>query len=365
MERQIPVTCPSMPPLEEYIDEIRDIWESKWLTNSGGKHKRLETAIVDFMGASNIALFTNGHMALEAAVSVLGLKGEVITTPFTFASTTHAIVRNGLRPVFCDINPEDFTINAGAIEALVTENTSAILPVHVYGNLCDVEAIDRIAKKNGLKVIYDAAHAFGVTRNGEGSAVFGDISMFSFHATKVFHTIEGGALTFGAPELAEKLNSLKNFGIEGSGKVTAVGFNAKMSEFQAAMGLCNLRYANDEISKRKAVAERYDTHLRGIPGIRPMTVQKGVCSNYAYYPVVIDGFKNSRDVIHMKLKLEGITARKYFYPLTNDFECYQDISSKLQTPVAAHIADRVLALPMYAGLDTDTIDKICAIILDD
>ena len=247
-----------MPEFEEYIEEIRELWDTHWLTNMGSKHKSLESQLLDYLKVPNITLFTNGHLALECIIAALDLRGEVITTPFTFASTTHAIVRNGLKPVFCDINPYDYTIDVEKIESLITEKTSAIIPVHVYGNVCDIEAIDRIAKKHNLKVIYDAAHTFGVTVNGQGVGTFGDASMFSFHATKVFNTIEGGAVTYDDSSIKQVLNDLKNFGITGPETVEYVGGNAKMNEFQAAMGICNLRHVNGEIIKRKKVVERYN-----------------------------------------------------------------------------------------------------------
>ena len=259
MDQKILVTRSSMPPLEEYIEEIRPLWESHWLTNMGEKHKKLQTELKNYLQVPEIELFTNGHMALEMALQALELPqgGEVITTPFTFASTTHAIVRNGLEPVFCDIRPDTFTIDPTKIEKLITPKTCAILPVHVYGNICDVEEINDIAKRHGLKVIYDAAHAFGETYKGVGVGNFGDVSCFSFHATKVFNTIEGGAATYQDPELGKRLYELKNFGIRGPESVVSVGANAKMNEFCAAMGLCNLRHLHEEIAKRHAVVKRY------------------------------------------------------------------------------------------------------------
>lgn len=248
-KKQILVTKSSMPPLEEYINEIKDLWESHWLTNMGKKHLELEDKLNDYLKTNNITLFTNGHLALECAIAALNLTGEVITTPYTFVSTTHAIVRNGLKPVFCDINPEDYTIDVTKIEELITEKTSAIIPVHVYGNVCNIEEIQRIADKYNLRVIYDAAHTFGVTVNGVGIGNFGDVSMFSFHATKVFNTIEGGALTYNNPTLQQVLNDIKNFGITGPETIEYIGGNAKMNEFQAAMGLCNLRHVDEEIEK--------------------------------------------------------------------------------------------------------------------
>lgn len=358
----IQVTRSSMPEFEEYIEEIRELWDTHWLTNMGAKHKNLESQLLDYLNVPNITLFTNGHLALECIIAALNLKGEVITTPFTFASTTHAIVRNGLKPVFCDINPDDYTIDVEKIESLITEKTSAIIPVHVYGNVCDVEAIDRIAKKYNLKVIYDAAHTFGVTVNGQGVGTFGDASMFSFHATKVFNTIEGGAVTYNDSSIKQVLNDLKNFGITAPDTVEYVGGNAKMNEFQAAMGICNLRHVNGEISKRKKVVERYIDNLKDIAGIQLSKKQVDVESNYAYFPVVFDGYKMTRDEVFEKLKGNDIIARKYFYPLTNSFECYKDQYDVDETPVAKYIAERVLTLPLYADLALEDVDRICEII---
>ena len=360
--KQIQVTRSSMPEFEEYIEEIRELWDTHWLTNMGTKHKNLESQLLYYLNVPNITLFTNGHLALECIIAALDLRGEVITTPFTFASTTHAIVRNGLKPVFCDINPDDYTIDVEKIESLITEKTSAIIPVHVYGNVCDIEAIDRIAKKHNLKVIYDAAHTFGVTVNGQGVGTFGDASMFSFHATKVFNTIEGGAVTYNDSSIKQVLNDLKNFGITGPETVEYVGGNAKMNEFQAAMGICNLRHVNGEIIKRKKVVERYIENLKDITGIKLSKEQVDVESNYAYFPVVFDGYKMTRDGVFEKLKDNDIVARKYFYPLTNSFECYKDRYDVNETPVAKYIAERVLTLPLYADLALEDVDRICEII---
>lgn len=363
MSNAIQVTRSSMPDFEEYIEEIKDMWDSYWLTNMGVKHKRLEKELSKFLNTPNVTLFTNGHLALEYAIEAFNLTGEIITTPFTFASTTHAIVRNGLEPVFCDISPDDYTIDVDKLESLITDKTSAIIPVHVYGNICKVKQIERIAKKYNLKVIYDAAHAFGVTINGESVANFGDASMFSFHATKVFNTIEGGAVTYKDEVLKTKLNNLKNFGITGPESVEDIGGNAKMNEFQAAMGICNLRHVEDEIRKRKAVVERYFERLSGFNGIKLCQIQPGVKSNYAYFPVVFDGHRFNRNEVFEKLKAENIYARKYFYPLTNGFECYKGRFDIDTTPIAKNIADRVLTLPLYADLALDDVDRICNIIL--
>lgn len=364
----IMVTRSSMPPYEEYCEEVKDLWESHWLTNMGNKHKELQEKLEEYLGINHVALYTNGHLALENAIAALNLPkgGEVITTPFTFASTTHAIVRNGLVPVFCDIKEGDYTIDPSKIEKLITDNTVAIVPVHVYGNMCDVDEIDHIAKKYGLKVVYDAAHAFAVKYKGVSSACFGDAAMFSFHATKVFNTIEGGCVCFKNDNWVKLLNDMKNFGINGPESVEYVGGNAKMNEFQAAMGICNLRYLEEEIGKRKKVVERYRERLSGIEGIELSLVQKNVESNYAYFPVVFDGYKYTRNEIIEKLAAEGIGARKYFYPLTNGFECYRNYPTAgvEKTPIAQHIALRVLTLPLYSNLALEDVDRICDIILE-
>ena len=354
-----------MPDFQEYCDEIRSLWDTRFLTNMGEKHLQLEEDLKKYLDTPNITLFTNGHLALENIITALELHGEIITSPFTFASTTHAIVRCGCTPVFCDINPEDYTIDVSRIEALITDKTVAILPIHVYGNLCDTDAIDTIAKKYNLKVIYDAAHAFGVTKDGISSANFGDASMFSFHATKVFHTIEGGAVTYSDGSLSVKLNDLKNFGIHGPESVPDVGGNAKMNEFAAAMGICNLRHLDGEIEKRRAVYERYVGHLSGIPGIKLCAPQKGVKPNYAYFPVVFDGYKYNRDEVFDLLAAENIIPRKYFYPITTSFNCYRNRPgfNPEDTPFAKHISENVLCLPMFADLSMEDVDRICMLTL--
>ena len=352
-----------MPAFTDYIEEIKELWESKWLTNQGAKHNQLELALGDYLNTPNVALFTNGHLALEYMLEVFKLNGEVITIPFTFASTTHAIVRKGLTPIFADINPYDYTLQTENLERLITEKTSAILPVHVYGNPCDVKEIERIANKYNLKVLYDAAHAFGVTINGESIANFGDASMYSFHATKVFNTIEGGALTFKDSNLKHVIDAYKNFGITGPETIDYIGGNAKMNEFQAAMGLCNLRIINQEIDKRKAVYERYLENLDGVANLKLPTIAKQVASNYAYFPVLFEHEKISRDDIQHELMKHHIYTRKYFYPLTSQLQCYQSIFTPNHTPVAQHIAQNILTLPLYADLPLDTVDHICSLII--
>ena len=366
MNKKILVTRSSMPTLEEYVNEIKDIWETHWLTNMGVKHQKLQKELREYLNVDNIDLLTNGHMAIELSLQALGLKdGEVITTPFTFASTTHAIVRNGLKPIFCDIDPITFTMDTSKLEDLITDKTVAILPVHVYGNICNIEVIEYIAKKYGLKVIYDAAHAFGEKYKGKGIGSYGDVSCFSFHATKVFNTIEGGAVCFKDEEFGKNIYRLKNFGIKNEEVVDGVGANAKMNEFCAAMGICNLRHVDKEIAKRKDVVERYRSHLDGIEGIQLSPIQENVQSNYAYFPVVFNEkvFGSSRNEVYTKLGENDVGARKYFYPLTNTFECFHGKFDVNATPVALHISKRVLTLPLYSDLDLASVDRICEIVL--
>ena len=359
------VTHSSMPTFDEYCAEIASLWDTHFLTNMGEKHHRLEEALESYLQVDDIALFTNGHNALECVFEAMGLRGKVITTPFTFASTTHAIVRKGLTPVFADIREDDFTLDPASVERLVDDETCAIVPVHVYGNLCDVDAIQRTADAHGLKVIYDAAHAFGVFRNGVSAATFGDAAMFSFHATKVFNTIEGGAVCFHDHALKELLDQWKNFGITGTESVEYVGGNAKMNEFCAAMGLCNLRHVDEEIEKRRRVAERYWERLEGVPGVRVFRPQEGVRHNYAYLPVTFDAaaFGASRDDVYAALMARDIHPRKYFYPLVSDYACYAGRFDSFRTPVAARAADEVLTLPMYADLALEDVDWICDVVL--
>ncbi|ABX31660.1 DegT/DnrJ/EryC1/StrS aminotransferase [Petrotoga mobilis SJ95] len=362
MNKKILVTKSSIPDLDEYVEELKDLWETRWLTNMGVKHQLLEEKLKEYLDTENITLFVNGHLALESIIQAMDLKGEVITTPFTFISTTHAIVRSGLTPVFCDISYDDYTIDVSKIEDLITERTSAIIPVHVYGNICDYQEIDRIAKKYNLIVIYDAAHAFGERIDGRNVSNLGDASIFSFHATKVFNTIEGGAVTYKKNELKEKLDQIKNFGITGPESIESVGGNAKMNEFQAAMGICNLRHVDDEIEKRKKVVERYRERLSDIKGIKLYEEKENVKSNYAYFPVLFDGYKATRDEIFEELKKNNIFARKYFYPLTNDAQCYKNKFNVEETPTAKYVSERILTLPLYADLELSDVDRICDII---
>ena len=360
------VTRSSMPPFEEYCEEIKELWNTRWLTNNGEKHQLFQSQLKEYLHTPNVTLYTNGHLALENVIEAMCFPkgGEVITTPFTFASTTHAIVRSGLTPVFCDIKLDDYTIDESKIEALITEKTCAIIPVHVYGNVCNTEGIQQIADKHSLKVIYDAAHSFGVTYKGVSTANFGNASMFSFHATKVFNTIEGGAVCYSDSSLVQTLNDIKNFGIHGPENTLYVGGNAKMNEFQAAMGICNLRHLDEEIHKRKLVAERYRQLLSGVDGIKLIAEQENVQSNYAYFPVVFEGQTLTRDKVFELLREQNIFARKYFYPLTSEFECYQTFptADSSKTPIAKYVSEHILCLPLYADLALEDVDKICDII---
>ena len=365
MSNDILVTRSSMPPYEEYVEAIKPLWGSHWLTNMGQFHQELEEKLKDFLRVPQLSLMVNGHMALELAIQSLNLPAgsEVITTPFTFISTTHAIVRNNLKPVFCDVREEDGTIDVDKIEELITENTSAILPVHVYGNVCQVEAIEKLAYKYSLKVIYDAAHAFGETYKGKGVGSFGDAAAFSFHATKVFHTIEGGAVAVNSKEQYDTLFNLKNFGIRGNELVVAVGANAKMNEFAAIMGLCNLKRHKKAIAGRKKVCERYREKLGGISGLRFLTSESTEHANYAYLPVVFEkDFPKSRDAVYELLVENRIFARKYFYPLTCDQACFRNRHRNDNLPVARRLAESVLTLPLYEELIGEDVDYICEII---
>lgn len=366
MPDRINVTRSSMPELDEYVDEIRELWQTHWLTNMGSKHVELQQKLQEYLKVPSVELFTNGHMALELTLQAMGLQGEVITTPFTFASTTHAIIRNGLEPVFCDINEKDFTIDVSKMEDLITEKTCAILPVHVYGNICDVEGIERIAHKYHLKVLYDAAHAFGVRYKDKAVGLFGDASCFSFHATKVFNTIEGGACCYRDPALGKILYQLKNFGIRDEETVEGVGANAKMNEFCAAMGICNMRHLDENRERREKVVECYRERLEGVEGLRLNSPQEGVYTNYAYFPIIINEkqFGADRDEVQEALARENIGARKYFYPLTNTFECFHGKYPVEDTPIAKWLSQRVLTLPLYADLALCDVERICDIVVN-
>jgi dTDP-4-amino-4,6-dideoxygalactose transaminase len=363
--RPIQVTQAFLPPLEEYTCELKKIWESHWLTNQGSLHEAFKFEVANYLKARYTTLFVNGHLALDVAIKSLNLTGNVITTAFTFASTTHAIVMNGLRPKFCDITMSDYNMDADKIEELIDEKTSAILPVHVFGNPCNIEKIEAIARPRGLKVIYDAAHTFGVEVNGQGIGLFGDVSMFSLHATKVFNSIEGGILTYSQPEYERLFNLYKNFGITGPETVEAVGLNAKMNEFQAAMGLVNLRYVDQEIDNRRELVRIYRNCLRNVEGISFLEDQPHVKHNYAYFPILVDEHKfgMTRNDLYEKLKEYNVFTRKYFYPLVSDYACYRQAEfAKAPIPVAQYTADRVMTLPIYGELLGENVEAICEII---
>lgn len=364
MEEKVLVTRSSMPPFEEYVEMIRPLWESHWLTNMGTYHKQLEAKLKEYLGVEEISLLVNGHMALEMAIQSLNLPegGEVITTPFTFISTTHAIIRNRLKPIFCDIK-EDYTIDESKIEELITEKTVAIIPVHVYGNICNVKGIKEIADKYDLKVIYDAAHAFGEKVDDVGVGNFGDMSVFSFHATKVYNSIEGGAVCCRTREQYDKLYNLKNFGIRSEELIVSVGGNAKMNEFQAAMGLCNLRHVDGEIEKRKQIVEYYHDRLSDNKNIKLNCYGETVISNYAYMPVLFPS-KLVRDMVYDKLKENEIYARKYFYPITADAVCFRNKYKNVSLDRAREYSNRILTLPLYADIQKGTVDRIVKIVLE-
>lgn len=356
MEEKIYVTRSSMPPYEEYIEAIKPLWDSHWLTNMGIYHKQLEEELKKYLDVPELSLMVNGHMSLELAIQAFDFPegSEVITTPFTFISTTHAIVRNHLTPVFCDVKLSDGTIDESKIEDLITDKTVAILPVHVYGNVCNVEEIQRIADKHHLKVIYDAAHAFGVKYKGKGIGSYGDASIFSFHATKVFNTIEGGAVASWDHALYEKLYNLKNFGIRGEEVVETVGANAKMNEFCAIMGLCNLKHIDTTLEEREIRYEYYMDGLSKIKGIRFFDKNRVVTNNYAYFPIIIeDEYGLSRDELYEKLKENHIYSRKYFYPLTSDQACFKNKYKNENLPYARELAKKVLVIPFYEKISLE------------
>lgn len=365
MERKVFVTKSSMPSYEEYIEAIKPLWESHWLTNMGTYHRQLEYELKKYLGVQELSLMVNGHMSLEMAIQAFGFSegGEIITTPFTFISTTHAIVRNGLTPVFCDVKLCDGTIDEAKIENLITEKTVAIIPVHVYGNICNIDEIQKIADKYNLKVIYDAAHAFGIKYKDKGIASYGDASIFSFHATKVFNTIEGGAVAFGEHKIYEKLYNLKNFGIRGEELVTDIGGNAKMNEFCAIMGLCNLKRVGEVFESRKIRYDKYISGLKSIKGVRFFDKNKDATYNYAYFPILIDEeYGKSRDELYEILRENNIYARKYFYPITSDQACFRNKYKKLALDNARELSKRILVLPFYEELDLKDIDIIIDII---
>lgn len=360
------VTKAFLPPIQDFYNKMQGIWDNHLLTNQGPLHEEFSRKLCNYLKVQNITLFVNGHMALDVALKALKIKGEVITTPYTFASTIHAIVMNGLKPVFCDIKEDDYNIDEKKIEALITKDTSAILAVHVYGFPCNVEALEKIALKHNLTLIYDAAHAFGVEVNNKPVVEFGEVSMLSFHATKVFNSIEGGALIYNDRKLKEKFNLYKNFGIEGPEIVKEIGLNAKMNEFSAAMGICNLDYIDEEINNRKIRSDYYINCLKDIKGIKLTDLKKEVKYNYAYFPITIDKdeYGLDRDNLFDKLNKSNIFTRKYFYPLATDYDCYKNKFSSLDTPIAKDIANRILTLPIYGALKLEQVKYICEIIKD-
>ncbi len=366
MEREeIYVTQASMPSYDEFTEAVRPLWSSRMITNMGCFHEELEKRLREYLEVPEVSLMVNGHMSLEMAIQMMGFPegAEVITTPFTFISTTHAIVRNRLKPVFCDIKPSDGTIDETKIEDLITERTVAILPVHVYGNVCSVHIIQQIADKYGLKVIYDAAHAFGVRYKGKGIGNYGDISIFSFHATKVFNTIEGGAATFQKHDYYDRLYNLKNFGIRDEELVAEVGANAKMNEFCAVMGLCNLRHISDVVSRRKARCMEYRGYLSNVPGIRFFEEDPNVEGNYGYFPVIIEeSCSLGRNEIYNLLKRNNIFSRKYFYPLVPDQECYKGQYQRNALQNAEKLAESILVLPLYEEMKPETVERVADII---
>lgn len=362
----IPVSRPSMPPMNEYVEEIKDIWDSHWLTHTGPKHQELTRALLEKLGGISISLFCNGHQALEAAFSIFSPGKEVITTPFTFASTTMAIMRCGLVPVFCDIEPTYYTMDPEKIESLITEKTVAIAPVHVYGNLCDWRKIREIAKRHRLKVIYDAAHAFGVKEGKNDAGMLGDLNMFSFHATKVFHTIEGGCLLYNDRKLAKRFAAWRQYGMYDGEQSEIMGTNAKLIEFAAAMGLCNLRHLDGYIAARRAAVLRYRERLSDVDGLILCPEQPRVTSNYAYFSVQVDEkrFGCSRDQLVDDLAEQGIFCRKYFYPLTSQFPVVKKYCSVKDTPVANKISNRIVCLPLFSDLSMQDVDCICDAIIN-
>ena len=361
------ITKSSMPSYEEYIEAIRPLWDSHWLTNMGVYHEKLESELKKYLDVPEISLMVNGHMSLELAIQAFNFPegSQIITTPFTFISTTHAIVRNRLEPVFCDVKLTDGTIDETKIEGLINEKTVAILPVHVYGHVCNIEEIQKIAGKYNLKVIYDAAHCFGVKYKDRGIGSYGDASIFSFHATKVFNTIEGGAVTFSDKEFYEKLYNLKNFGIRGEEMVAEVGVNAKMNEFCAIMGLCNLKHIDDAISARKKRYEYYKDRLSEIDGIEVFDGIEEGSKNYAYFPILVkEGYKTNRNELYDKLKSKGIYSRKYFYPVTSDPACFKDKYKNISIVCARRLSEQVLTLPIYEDLEPEALSRIINVLLD-
>ncbi|MCI5778311.1 MAG: DegT/DnrJ/EryC1/StrS family aminotransferase [Lentisphaeria bacterium] len=363
------VTQPSLPALDDFIPYLRKIWDNKWLTNNGEFHKEFEAALAEYLGVRCVSLFTNGMIALQVGMQALRITGEVITTPFTFVATTHAIHWNNCTPVFCDIEPDTYTLDPAKVESLITPKTTAIMPVHVYGNPCNHEELRRIADTYGLKLFYDAAHVFGVRKDGVSVCSWGDLSMLSFHATKVFNTFEGGALVTNDENLKKRIDFLKNFGFADEITVVAPGSNGKMDEFRAAYGLLQLEIVDGEIAKRRKVAEFYREGLKNVPGIRVLQDIPGVKHNYAYFPVEVDAkqYGMTRDELYDKLKRENIYSRRYFYPLCSDFPTYRSLPSATaeNLPVATKVAREILCLPMFAELSEVQIASIVSLLKND
>jgi len=360
------VTRPLIPDIHKVNEKLQEIFTSKWLTNNGTQHCKLEDRLKQYLQVNNLVLFNNGTLALLLGIKALDLKGEVITTPFTFPATLECLDWNGLKPVFCDINQDDYTINTNQIEALITEKTSAILGVHVFGNPCDVNKIQKLADKYNLRVIYDGAHAFGTHLDAQSIGRYGDITMFSFHATKLFHTLEGGAIACESPLLAQKLNVLKNFGLEKPDKVVLSGLNAKMNEIQAAIGLEVLQIVGEERKRRKRIKQIYQENLAGIEGIRILTNLDDEHSSYQYFVIEIEQeqFGRTRDFVHEELKKFNVFSRRYFYPLCSDFPWYAELESARaeNLPKANKAVDQALSLPFYGELTQEQVEKICYII---
>lgn len=363
--KRITVTSPLLPNLDEFIPMLKDIWDRKWLTNNGFYHRELEKALAEYLGVEYISLFTNGTLPLITALQAMKITGEVITTPYSFVATTHSIWWNGLKPVFVDVDEETGNINPEKIEAAITPRTTAIMPVHVYGTPCDTKRIQEIADIYGLKIIYDAAHAFGVKVNGESILKQGDMSTLSFHATKVYNTVEGGALVCRDEATKKRIDYLKNFGFAGETTVVAPGINSKMDEIRAAFGLLNLKQVDSAIAHRKHVAEMYREAFKDVPGVRMLKDVDGVHHNYAYFPIFInEEYGMSRDALYAKLQEHDILGRRYFYPLISTFSAYKglDSANPKNLPIAHKLADRVLCLPMFAGLDEDGVGRVVDVV---
>ncbi|MDR1855437.1 MAG: DegT/DnrJ/EryC1/StrS family aminotransferase [Azoarcus sp.] len=363
--KNIYVTRPLLPPLEEFVPYLEEIWASRWLTNGGRFHEALEQELARYLGVEHLSLFANGTLALITALQALRISGEVITTPYSFVATSHSLLWNGLKPVFVDIDPDTRNLDPARIEEAITPATSAILPVHCYGIPCDTESIGRIADSYGLKVIYDAAHAFGVQRDGKSILANGDLTILSFHATKVYNTFEGGAIVCPDAKLKRRIDFLKNFGFADETTVVAPGINGKMNEFAASLGLLQLKHIDAALAARKAIFARYMEHLKDVPTLETLRVPHGVKWNHAYCPIFVrPDHPLSRDELDERLKAEGIYARKYFYPLISEFPMYRGLHSARprNLRVAHDIAARVLCLPIYPGLRLDTVDRICRVL---